>query len=70
MSRSTDPRFVWQDDSSWGPALDGVGSRLSVAELDLWLKDPPAVKPGTTMPNLALSDEVRGELVRWLASLK
>lgn len=53
-----------------GPALDGVGNRLTAAELDLWLKDPLAVKPGTAMPNLALPDDVRGELVQWLAGLK
>ncbi len=53
-----------------GPALDGVGSRLSVAELDRWLADPPAVKPGTAMPKLDMSDATRSELVQWLASLR
>jgi nitric oxide reductase subunit C len=53
-----------------GPALDGVGTRLSAAELDRWLADPPAVKPGTAMPNLNLPDDTRSELVQWLASLK
>lgn len=53
-----------------GPALDGVGNRLTADELDLWLKDPLAVKPGTAMPNLHLSDATRSELVQWLASLK
>ena len=53
-----------------GPALDGVGNRLTVAELDRWLADPPAVKPGTAMPQLNLPDATRSELVQWLASLK
>ncbi|NNL64664.1 MAG: c-type cytochrome [Myxococcales bacterium] len=53
-----------------GPALDGVGSRLTAAELDRWLADPPAVKPGTAMPKLDMSDATRSELVRWLASLR
>jgi nitric oxide reductase subunit C len=53
-----------------GPALDGVGNRLSEAELDRWLKDPPAVKPGTAMPKLDMPDATRSELVQWLASLK
>jgi nitric oxide reductase subunit C len=53
-----------------GPALDGVGSRLSAAELDRWLADPPAVKPGTAMPKLDLPDATRSELVQWLVSLK
>jgi nitric oxide reductase subunit C len=53
-----------------GPALDGVGTRLSVSELDIWLKDPNAVKPGTAMPNLGLPDATRAELVQWLSSLR
>jgi len=53
-----------------GPALDGVGNRLTAAELDRWLADPPAVKPGTAMPNLDLPDATRSELVQWLVSLK
>ena len=53
-----------------GPALDGVGNRLTSAELDRWLKDPPSVKPGTAMPKLDIPDATRSELVQWLASLK
>jgi nitric oxide reductase subunit C len=53
-----------------GPALDGVGGRMSANELDRWLADPASVKPGTAMPNLALPDPTRRELVVWLASLK
>jgi nitric oxide reductase subunit C len=53
-----------------GPALDGVGNRLTAAELDRWLKDPPSVKPGTAMPKLDIPDATRSELVQWLASLK
>jgi nitric oxide reductase subunit C len=53
-----------------GPALDGVGTRLSVSELDIRLKDPNTVKPGTAMPNLGLPDATRAELVQWLSSLR
>lgn len=53
-----------------GPALDGVGGRMSQAELDRWLADPASVKPGTAMPNLGLSDSTRSELVAWLVGLK
>jgi nitric oxide reductase subunit C len=53
-----------------GPALDGVGNRMPRAELDRWLADPAAVKPGTAMPNLALPDDTRNELVDWLVSLR
>ncbi len=55
---------------SVGPALDGVGSRLTAPELDRWLADPPAVKPGTAMPNLNLPDATRAELVNWLSGLR
>lgn len=53
-----------------GPALDGVAGRYTPESLDRWLADPQAVKPGTAMPNLQLSDEVRAELVAWLMTLK
>lgn len=53
-----------------GPALDGVGSRLTAIELDRWLADPPSVKPGTAMPKLNMPDATRSELVQWLVSLK
>jgi nitric oxide reductase subunit C len=55
---------------SVGPALDGVGLRMSAAELDRWLADPQALRPGTAMPNLALPDSTRNELVSWLVSLR
>ncbi len=53
-----------------GPALDGVAGRFTRDELDRWLSDPTSVKPGTAMPNLALSDATRNELVAWLTTLK
>ena len=53
-----------------GPALDGIATRMDAAELDRWLADPQAVKPGTAMPNLGLSDEIRTELVAWLSTLQ
>lgn len=53
-----------------GPAFDGVGSRFTADELDRWLADPQAIKPGTAMPNLNLSDSDRKALTTWLGSLK
>jgi nitric oxide reductase subunit C len=53
-----------------GPALDGVATRIDPEALDLWLADPQSVKPGTAMPNLGLSDDVRAELVAWLGTLQ
>lgn len=52
-----------------GPALDGVAGRFGPEELDAWLRDPAAVKPGTAMPNLALPDATRAELVAYLSTL-
>ena len=49
-----------------GPALDDLHGRYDAASLDRWLTNPQAVKPGTAMPNLNLSPEVRKELVSWL----
>jgi nitric oxide reductase subunit C len=53
-----------------GPSLDGVASRYTEEELDVWLANPPAVKPGTAMPNLNLPDQTRKELVDWLVTLQ
>ncbi len=53
-----------------GPALDGVGGRMARSELDRWLADPQTVRPGTAMPNLALPDSTRAELVDWLVTLR
>lgn len=52
-----------------GPALDGVAQRYDRARMDKWLADPQALKPGTAMPNLGLTDDVRGELVNYLMTL-
>ncbi len=53
-----------------GPALDGVGSRLSQQQILTWLRDPPAVKPGTAMPKLPLTDGQLEELAAFLSTLK
>lgn len=39
-----------------GPNLNQVGNRRSPAWLRKWLKNPPAVKPGTAMPNFGITD--------------
>ena len=53
-----------------GPALDGVGARKTLAELRTWLHDPAAVKPGTQMPKLPLTDEQIDELAAFLSQRK
>ncbi|MCX5736969.1 MAG: cytochrome c [Proteobacteria bacterium] len=52
-----------------GPALDGVAHRKTPQELDRWLADPAAVKPGTAMPKLPIDDSTRAALVAWLSTL-
>lgn len=63
-----------------GPDLTRVASRPSIAggllspvdeaNLTRWIKDPPAVKPGTLMPKLNLSDQQIADIVKWLRTLK
>jgi nitric oxide reductase subunit C len=53
-----------------GPALDGVGTRKTAAEIEAWLADPPSVKPGTAMPKLPLTDGQRQELTAFLSTLQ
>jgi cytochrome c oxidase subunit 2 len=62
-----------------GPNLTHIASRGVIAgsvlnnttqELRTWLKDPPAVKPGSVMPNLGLNDHELDVLVAYLQSLK
>jgi cytochrome c oxidase subunit 2 len=62
-----------------GPNLTHLASRGVIAgsiqqntpqDLRAWLKDPPAVKPGSIMPNLGLNDHELDVLVAYLQSLK
>lgn len=53
-----------------GPALDGVGARYEASYFEPWLRDPNAVKPGTKMPKLPLSDAQITELAAYLTSQK
>ena len=62
-----------------GPNLTHVGSRSIIAagmlentpaNMARWIKDPPAEKPGSLMPNLHLSDTDVNALVAYLESLK
>jgi cytochrome c oxidase subunit 2 len=62
-----------------GPDLTHVGSRQRIAaellpntpqNMAKWLHDPPALKPGSLMPNLNLKPEQIADLVAYLESLK
>ncbi|MCC5813215.1 MAG: c-type cytochrome [Leptospira sp.] len=53
-----------------GPSLDKVGTKYDLEYLEKWLKDPQAVKPGTNMPKLPLSDQERKDITAYLFGLK
>lgn len=62
-----------------GPNLTDFGGRLTVAagmmdntreNLARWIADPQAVKPGSGMPRVAMSDDEIADLVTYLHSLK
>lgn len=64
--------------STVGPELTRVGSHTQIAgtvpmtkgNLVKWVLNPPGVKPGTTMPNLGLSEADASALADWLLQLK
>jgi cytochrome c oxidase subunit II len=62
-----------------GPDLTHFGSRRTIAggmlpntpaNLEKWLRNPPAVKPGSLMPDLKLTQEQVIALVAYLTSLQ
>jgi cytochrome c1 len=63
-----------------GPNLAGVASRTKIAggavpntspdDLKKWILNPPAVKPGTAMPNVGLTDDEATKIVAFLETLK
>ena len=53
-----------------GPTLTQVGSRLTAAWGYAWLRNPQALRPGTTEPNQNLSDDDARALTAFLMSLK
>ena len=63
-----------------GPNLGGVASRTKIAggavpntgpdDLKKWILNPPALKPGTLMPNVGLTDDEATKIVAYLELLK
>jgi mono/diheme cytochrome c family protein len=53
-----------------GPTLTQVGSRLNAAWIYHWLKNPQALRPGTTEPNRNMSDEDARALTAFLMTQK
>jgi cytochrome c oxidase subunit 2 len=69
------------DDAFSGPELTHFASRSVFAGATLpdegqtredalkeWLSDPPSYKPGSFMPNLALTEQEIDDLIIWLES--
>lgn len=61
-----------------GPPLDGFGRRSYIAgripnlpaALTQWLVDPPAMKPGTMMPSLGVSEADARDMAAYLYTLE
>ncbi|MGI9146770.1 MAG: c-type cytochrome [Chloroflexota bacterium] len=63
-----------------GPNLAGVAGRPKIAggavpnagpdDLTKWILNPPALKPGTAMPNVGLTDDEATKIVAYLETLK
>lgn len=61
-----------------GPPLEGFGRRSYIAgripnlpdELSRWLVDPPAMKPGTLMPDMGVSDDDARHMAAYLYTLR
>jgi cytochrome c len=63
-----------------GPNLAGVASRPKIAggavnnagpdDLQKWILNPAALKPGTAMPNVGLTDDEASKIVAYLETLK
>ena len=53
-----------------GPTLTHVGSRMTAAWIYQWMKNPQSLRPGSTEPNRAMSDEDARALTAFLMSQK
>lgn len=61
-----------------GPELTNIASQAQIAgvlpmspeNMQRWLADPPAVKPGTAMPDLGLTDDEVAALTEYLFTLQ
>ena len=79
-ARATPSRASRAPTAAIGPNLAGVASRNRIAggavpnngpdDLKRWIMNPPALKPGTAMPNLGLTDDDATKIVAYLETLK
>lgn len=71
-------RGVPEATGSIGPTLTGAASKDRIADavpntrenMQRWLMNPPAVKPGTTMPQLGVTEKDAEDLIAFLNTLK
>ena len=50
--------------------MGGASFKNNKEDLTAWLANPAAIKPGTFMPNLELTEEEIDALIEYLGSLK
>jgi mono/diheme cytochrome c family protein len=55
---------------TYGPNLDGTGSKVNAGWLFAWLRDPKAYWPETTMPSLRLTEQEAADITAYLMSLE
>ena len=54
----------------FGPNLTRVGATLKRNALTTWIKNPKALKPGTTMPSFTGTPDELEQLVEYMSSLR
>ncbi|MDE2144301.1 MAG: cytochrome c [Elusimicrobia bacterium] len=62
--------MIGENGNEWGPNLTLVGFRKSPEWLDVWLKNPHNWNAKSIMPNFALTDGTRADLVAYLSAQK
>jgi len=53
-----------------GPNLNNAGNWLTAAWIEAWLRDPPALQPGTIEPKREFTDEEVNDLTAYLMTLR
>lgn len=61
---------VGEEGGTVGPALDRAGFRLNAAWVYRWVKYPQAMKPGTRMPALGVTDADAKAVTMYLSTLR
>lgn len=78
MGCHTIPGIIFFPDPQVGPTLSGMASRTRIAgvvdnteaHMVRWLREPNAVKPGTAMPAMGVTEQDAVDLAAFLASFR